>query len=104
MAPAGRDHVVLQLFEVRIAHFGKDVTCEIHRECTRAQLIVVRVVWMTGQIGVERQIDCLGEDVLESVITRDRDRESALVDRETVLVENAHSLEEVIVRATADDR
>ena len=56
---------------------------------------------MTRKIGVERQVDRRGEDILEPVIPRDRDRESTVVDRETILVEDSHPLEEVVMRATA---
>src|SRR5207247_6947446 len=45
--------------------------------------------------------DRRGEDILEPVIPRDRDRESTVVDRETILVEDSHPLEEVVMRATA---
>jgi hypothetical protein len=53
---------------------------------------------------LKRQIDRLGEDILESVVARDRDREPAFVDREAILVEDSHALEEVVMRAAARAR
>ena len=104
LPPAGRDHVVLQLPKVDVSHLSEHIPCEIDRESPSAQLAIVDIVRVPSQISVERQIDRLGEGILESVITRDRDRESAFVDRETILVEDSHSLEEVVMRATAYGR
>ena len=101
LTPAGRDDVVFQLLEVDIAHFGQHVAGELDRESAGAQLVVVRIVRMAGEIGAEGQIDRLGEHVLQRVVARDRDREAALVDREAILVEDSHPLEEVVVRAAA---
>src|SRR5438093_11837467 len=100
MTPAACDHVVLQLPEVDISHLGKNVPCEIDRERSSAQLVVVDIVRVTRKIGVERQVDRRGEDILEPVIQRDRDRDSTVVDRETILVNVSHPLVEVVKRTT----
>ena len=92
------------MLEIRISHFGKHIPREFDRERPGAQLVIVDIVRMASEIGLERQVDCLGEDILESVIARDRDREPTFVDRETILELNSHPLEEVVVRATADAR
>ena len=94
----------LSCLEIDVAHFGQHVAGEIDRERAGAQLVVVRIVGMTSEIGVQRQIDRLGEHVLQRVVARDRDREAALVDREAVLVEDPHALEEVVLRAAAAPR
>ena len=99
LAPPARHDVVLEVLEIDVAHFGQHVPGKVDRERAGAQQVVVRIVGMTSDVGAQREIDRLGEHVLKCVVTRDRDREAAGVDRKAVLVEDPHALEEVIARA-----
>jgi hypothetical protein len=101
LPPASRDDVVLQLFEIDIAHLGENIAGELDGERSGSKLVVVRVVRMAGEIGTERQIDRSRQYLLQRVVARDGDRESALVDWESILVEYSYPLEKVVVGAAA---
>ena len=60
LPPPGRNHVVLQLLEVDVSNLGQHVAGEIDGEGAGTQLVVVRVVRMSGQVGLQGEIDRFG--------------------------------------------
>jgi hypothetical protein len=66
LPPPACNDVVLEILEIDVSHFGQHISGKVDRKSAGTQQIVVRIVGMTCDVGLQREVDRLGEHLLQA--------------------------------------